>query len=313
MTVSFVASGVGVLTPPAGEPADGDWFDYRKELGPRGYKYLPDASKYLLAATKHALADAGDSLAGVDPEQRGAVVGTNSGASALHGAMDRTVLETDADDISPALAPYFSINLLGGRAAIEHQVTGFNLTLTSPRVAGFEAVQHSIRSARLGRASWLVACSVETALDQPEPGVDNSETGAAVVVLEREDALTRRGGRSYGRFQAWTAFLPPSQADPARAADLVRAAYRTFGQQAGATFPMRAVLDDSAVGSAFASALADVAPDGSVLRRTAGAGCLEPMVQVVHALREPSDRETGGVLVLTAAAEGNVGFALITR
>ena len=307
---AFVASGIGILTPPTGEPAaGGEWFDYRRELGPRGYKYLPAASQYLLAATKRALADSGASLDQVGPERRGAAVGTNSAASALHGDMDRTVLGSDARDLSPALAPFFSINLFGSRLAIEHELKGFNLTLTSLRVAGLEAVQHGLRSARLGRASWLLASAAEAALDETEPGAGTSEAGAVAVVLEPEEAVTARpGSRCYGRCQVWTAFLPPAQADTDLAAGLVRAARRALGLPASARPRVRAVVDDSRVGAALARVLG--VQDQRVPAR---AGCLEPMVQVARALTGAAEAGPDGQLIVTAAAEGNVAFALITR
>ncbi|WP_282961702.1 beta-ketoacyl synthase N-terminal-like domain-containing protein, partial [Streptomyces sparsogenes] len=137
--VNLVVSGVGTVR------AEG--FDFRTALGPRGYKYLPPASQFFLAAAKRALADAGPrSLEAVDPERRAAAVGTNSAAASLHDAMDRTVIETGAAELSPATAPYFSINLFGSRLATEHHLKGFNLTFTSPRVAGLEALQNGGRA-----------------------------------------------------------------------------------------------------------------------------------------------------------------------
>lgn len=306
MTAPFVVSGVGVLTP--GEGAPENWFDHKRELGPRGYKYLPSASQYMLAATKRALADSGPGIEGVELERRAAAVGTNGAASRLHADMDRTVLDGDADDLSPALAPFFSINLFGSRLAIEHGLQAFNLTLTSPRVAGFEAMQHGLRSAMLGRASWLMAGAVEAPVDPAEPGADASETGAVAVVLEPEAAVTARGGRSYGRCRSWTSFLPPAQASPDRAADVLTAAQRAFGLAAGDPVVVHAVLDESPVGVAF-----DAALPASATRVAAGSGCLTPMVQLAAALTEPSGTRAGSLLVVAAAAQGNVACALITR
>jgi 3-oxoacyl-[acyl-carrier-protein] synthase II len=296
MTGSFdlVVSGVGTVRP--------EGFDYRTELGPRGYKYLPPASQYLLAAARRAVADAGDSLASVAEESRAAVVGTNSAASSLHAVMDRTVIETSAQDLSPATAPFFSINLFGSRLATEHALKGFNLTITSPRVAALEALQIGGRCVALGRASWLLVGATEAALDGAEPGARTSETGAVALVLESVDAVAVRGNQPWGRCRVRTAFLPPAAASRDRAAELVYAAFAIFG----ATHPVRAVLDGSPVAEALAMAIAD-ATGTEVDRGKAGAGCLEPLTQVAEALTAPSVR-----LVITAAAEGNVAFALVT-
>ncbi|MDW6062477.1 hypothetical protein SAZ11_36190 [Streptomyces sp. FXJ1.4098] len=126
MTAELIVSGVGTVRP--------EGFDFKTALGRRGYKYLPTASQYFLAAAKRALADIGqdDPLVAVDAERRAAAVGTNSAAASLHDAMDRTVMETGAAELSPVLAPYFSINLFGSRLAMEHELKGFNVTFVSP-------------------------------------------------------------------------------------------------------------------------------------------------------------------------------------
>ncbi|WP_084468027.1 beta-ketoacyl synthase N-terminal-like domain-containing protein [Actinokineospora inagensis] len=290
MTVDLVVTGVGVVDPAAG-------FDYKVELGKRGYKYLPSASQYLLAATKRAVADAGDALATVPEESRAAAVGTNCAASALHAQMDRTVIDADANDLSPATAPYFSINLFGSRLATEHALKGFNLTVTSPRVAGLEAVQAGGRSIALGRAGWLVAGAAEEALDPAEPGADTAETGAVAIVFEPAAAVAARGGRVLGRCVVRTAFLAPTGLTP----DLVAGVIGPVRAWAG-DVPVRAVVDSSPVGEALAAAFG---PDTTVVR--AGAGCLRPMAEVAAVLAA-GER----ALVVTAAAQGNVAFALVT-
>lgn len=290
MSTDLVVTGIGVL-----DPAHG--FDHRTELGPRGYKYLPTATQYLLAATKRAVAAAGDTLERVPEELRAAAVGTNCAASALHAGMDRTVLDGDANDLSPATAPYFSINLFGSRLATEHALKGFNLTVTSPRVAGLEAVQTGGRSVALGRAEWLVAGAAEEALDPAEPGAGGAESGAVALVLEPAAAAVARGGRVLGRCAVRTAFLPPTGLTP----ELVGAVVEPVLAWAGRV-PVRAVVDSSPVARALLAALG---PDAAVV--PAGSGCLRPVAEVAAVLG--GDRAE---LVVTAAAQGNVAFALVT-
>lgn len=292
MSSDLVVSGVGVIDP-------GHGFDYRTELGPRGYKYLPPAAQYLLAAVKRAVAASGDGLTPVPPEARAAAVGTNCAASALHAEMDRTIIDAGADALSPATAPYFSINLFGSRLATEHGLKGFNLTLTTPRAAGLEAVQAGCRSAARGRAHWLVAGATEERVDPKEPGADRAEAGAVALVLEPAAALAARGGRALGRCAVRTAFLPPTGPLEERADALVRPVRAWAGQ-----VPVRAVVDSSPVGTALLGALAGF-PEITVV--PAGAGCLRPLAEAAQALAEGQ-----ATLVATAAAEGNVAFALVT-
>ncbi|KUJ66213.1 3-oxoacyl-ACP synthase [Streptomyces albus subsp. albus] len=296
----LVVTAVGVV--------DAEGFDYRSELGRRGYKYLPTASQYFLAAAKRALAETGqDALEAVDPERRGAAVGTNSSADGLHAQMDATVLETSAEDLSPLTAPYFSINLFGSRLAIEHALKGFNITLTSPRVAGFEALGIGARSLTLDRADWLLAGATEEALPGSVPGAAASEAGAVALVLEPAAAVAARGGRALGRLAVRTGFLPPAAAQGADGAalarELVADALTALGGSLDQGLPVTAVVDDSPVGKAVAAALGEAAE-----RVPAGSGCLAPVLSVAAAL---TGEAAGPRAVVTAAAEGNVGVCLV--
>ncbi|MDT3399149.1 beta-ketoacyl synthase N-terminal-like domain-containing protein [Streptomyces sp. B1866] len=333
---SLVVTGVGVV--------DADGFDFRTALGRRGYKYLPAASQYFLAAAKRALAHAGEgSLTAADPQARGAAVGTNSAAAALHDAMDRTVIGAGAAELSPLTAPYFSVNLFGSRLATEHALKAFNLTFTSPRVAGLEALQTGLRAVAAGRAGWLLAGATEEALPPHEPGAKTSEAGAVALVLEPARAVAARGGLPRGRVAVRTFFLPPREAASARGAEaageLLADALAALGPGGGAYGPydrpgqsgpysqsgpyapsspypprgpfgldgldVTAVLDDSAVGRAVAAALGEGA-------RTvpAGAGCLAPVLRVAGALG-PEGGDGRPRAVVTAAAEGNAAVCLI--
>ncbi|MFC9224547.1 beta-ketoacyl synthase N-terminal-like domain-containing protein [Streptomyces hygroscopicus] len=327
----LVVTGIGTVS------ADG--FDFRTALGRRGYKYLPAASQYFLAAAKGALAQAGPgALEAVGPEERGAAVGTNSAAVALHHTMDRTITATGAEDLSPALAPYFSVNLFGSRLATEHDLKGFNLTFTSPRVAGLEALQAGRRAIAAGRARRLLAGATEEALPEGEPGADRPESGAVALVLEPASAARSRGAVALGRVAVRSFFLPPRVAASAdgswQAAALLRDALAALGHRADRPLTVTAVLDGSPVGEAVAAALAgraptgrapndralagqtlnDRAPDGRPVagrleRVPAGAGALEPVARVAAALAAPAGHPHA---VVTAAAEGNTAVCLVT-
>ncbi|MFI9629741.1 beta-ketoacyl synthase N-terminal-like domain-containing protein [Streptomyces sp. NPDC052042] len=314
-TTRMAVTGVGVVSPRGFGPEAADrpraavpegWFDHRTELGRRGYKYLPTAAQYFLAASNRALA-AGAGFTGVPPQERGAAVGTNSGADALHSAMDATVMKSGAGDLSPATAPFFSINLFGSRMAMEHQLQGFNLTLTSPRVAGLEAVQTGARALRLGRASWLLAGATEEAADPLEPGVSAAESGAVALVLESADRAAARGATVLGHISVRSGYLPPPAAGTDRGRRrLARLLDGLAPEEADATpYGVTAVLDDSAVSGAVAAAL------GPAARHVpAGSGCLEPLLQTAGALA--GGRERRPTAVVTAAAQGGVAVCWIT-
>lgn len=305
--VDPVVTGIGVVTPalldPAGERS-GAWFDHRAQLG-RGYKYLPKASQYLLAATARALADTGTDLTGVPEHHRAVTVGTNNGMSQMYGDFDRTVIESDSTLLSPASVPYFSVNLVGSRVAMEHALKGYSLGVHSPRVAGLEAIEHGGRALRAGRARWLLAGAAESPLDWSEPGSAGSEDGAVALVVEPAAEVSARGGRAHGRVRARGFFLPPPLAagpdGAARAAALLDVAFAGLGVS-GPRPPVRLVGADDAVTEAVAAALGT-----GVTTYPAGVGCLAPVLHVIEALREPSAAQ----LVVGIAAQGNVSVALV--
>jgi 3-oxoacyl-[acyl-carrier-protein] synthase II len=305
MTADLLVTGIGVVTRAALDPLGErtkDWFDHRAELG-RGYKYLPKASQYLLAATARALTDTGAELADVPEHQRAITVGTNNGMSELQGEFDRTVIEGDSTLLSPATVPYFSVNLVGSRVAMEHGLKGFSLGVHSPRVAGLEAVQHGVRALRAERARWLLAGAAESPLDWSEPGAADSEDGAVALVVERAEAVAARGGRAHGRVRVRSFLLPPPVADSPRGREqaerLLAAAVAALGLTRGRP-EVWLVGGDDAVTGAVAGALGE-----TVTRIPAGAGCLGPALLVAGLLREASAEQ----LVIGAAAQGNVSVA----
>lgn len=290
-----VVTGIGVVVPRGSAPGL-PWFDYRSELGRRGYKYFPPACHYLLAAARRAVADAGGPP-DCAPALRSAAVGTNSAGSVWHSEMDRTIVEAGAHELSPMTATFFSINLVAGQLAIEHELTAFTLTFTSPHVAGVEALQLGALSLRPGPARWMLVGATEAALDADEPGAARSEEGSVVLVVEPAGLAAARGARWYGRCGSASGFLPPDEADPGRAGELLA----RLGVRDGAA-PVRAVVDDSSsVGRAVRRALGPRA--GIVAARS---GCLEPMVQVAAGL-------TDGPPVSLCVAASSAGNIVVTR
>ncbi|WP_207933953.1 beta-ketoacyl synthase N-terminal-like domain-containing protein [Actinomadura sp. KC06] len=295
-----VVTGIGVVVPEAGDdPAT--WFDVRTRLGGRGYRYLPPAAQYLVAAARDALAGAGD----VPEDRRGAVLATNNGLTATLDEMDRTVADQGADDLSPARAPFFAINVLGNRLASDHGLKGFALTVTSPRVAGLEAVQSGLRALSAGRCEALLVAAAEDGLPDRAP-----EHGAVALAFEPRAAAEARGARPYGACRVRTMFAPPRLLGDAAGRDRIGAAIRAAAKDLGngATLPAEVVDDGSEVADLACRALADAAGHAAEIRRTpAGNGCLTPMTRLAELLTGPP----GDRLIVAAAGEGNLALARV--
>ncbi|MER5215274.1 beta-ketoacyl synthase N-terminal-like domain-containing protein [Streptomyces sp. NPDC002838] len=293
-TRDIVVTGVAAVVPDRGGPP-GAWFDADAELGPRGHKYLPQGARYLLAAGRRALRSA-TTPEGIPPERRGLVVGTNNGLAPLFRDMDRTVVDTGAERLRPALAPYFAVNVLAGRLAAEQSFKGFSCTLTTSGVAGVEALQTAVRALRLGRADLVVVVAVEDrAVPAPKAG-PSPEEGAVALVLEPRAAAEHRGAPVRGTLRAASTFVPPGADTPDGAlgpavGDLLSAV------QSDPPAPVHPVLDTSARGRAVAALL------GTPARQSAArAGCLAPLLSAA----EPFTARGGQRVVVTATAPGHL-------
>ncbi|MFJ6074776.1 beta-ketoacyl synthase N-terminal-like domain-containing protein [Streptomyces sp. NPDC093065] len=328
-----VVTGVGTVAAPAGTPLDEPWFDYRARLGPRGYKYLPDACQYLLAAAKDALARSGEDLAGAAgaaeaagtaasagdgpaalagfaEERRAAVVGTNSAVAALHADIAEVVQARGINRLSPMLTPFFSVNLVASRLSTEHRIKGFNTTVTSPRVAGIEALHVAARELAAGRGD-LVLAGVTEAFD-PDHGTADAEAGSVVLVLRPPTDALRPGG---ALLRTSLRFVPPAaltrESGRRRADREVREALDALAEAGSAPERIRLVTDGSAVAAAVEATVRDWSAQRVPLSAGAAgvrAGALAPMEVVARDLRTGA---AGPRTVVAVAGEGNVAFASV--
>ena len=188
---------------PGGDGDDDSWFDTTRFVGPRGTKYLTPATRYLLGSARLALDDAGLAEGHYDAEEKGVMIGTNFAVSRVHAQMDAVVLGEGSQSLSPMEAANFSINLAASHVSIKHGLKAFNVSLTSPVVAGLEALILAAHAIRNGRARLVLAGATE---DRPPEEVADllggpPSTGAAcTVVLEQRSRAAGRNARVYAEF-----------------------------------------------------------------------------------------------------------------
>ncbi|MFF0445690.1 beta-ketoacyl synthase N-terminal-like domain-containing protein [Streptomyces sp. NPDC004609] len=338
----LLVTGVGVVTPGGDAPGGGEpapsgepWFDHRARLGPRGYKYLPAAAQYALAAVRGAVADGGRP-GRVAAERRGLVLATNGGLAKVFDAMDATIVERGAEAISPALAPYFAVNVLGNRLAAELELKGFALTVTAERTAALDALSVGARALANGRCGSLVLAATEDAL----PGGRAGEQGAVALTLEPgarasgepgdpgapdepgEPGAPRQHGesghhgdaegpraRAQAVVRARSVFVPPGALETRRGRARADALLAGLLEGLGGPLTVRAQLDASAVSGAVRSAVSAV--HGGVPEPAAGerhTGCLRPAVELARAVTEHG----GDSLVVTATGAGHIALVHVT-
>lgn len=314
-TGELAVAGLGIMAPgisgpdgalvPAGE-ATLDWFQAAVALPGRGYRRLPDACKYLLAAARLAIADAGNRLSETERDRRAAVVATNNAGAALLEELDYTIIFKEAAEMPPSTTPYMIMSLFASRLSVEHDITGFNLTVNTPVTAGLEAIQIASRAVAAGRASTVLVAAVEEALSPSQLPSGGSQAGAAVLYCEPAPTGVAR----YGTCRARSTFLDPANADPGTAAAVFAS---LLGDSDNPPSRIDAILDDSAVGVAAARWLDQLAGECEVVLvpTSAQTGCLAPVQRVVGLFAQ-EHAASARPAVLAASAQGTIALAELT-
>lgn len=277
-----VAAWHAVLRPAAAAP---DWFDPEAHLGRRGHRYFSEGTRRWLAACLPLLAS-GAVQAG-EPGL-GMAVGSHGAGDHTLQELHRTLATEGVDGLSPMLAPGFCNNTVAGQGAIRLQARRFNATLTTPGVAGLDALVLAARELRAGRCEAALAGAVE----EPAP-VPAWCDGALAVVLRAGHGCDGFDLRATGQ-----AFLPPG-AGPAQARRAVASLERQHGMPTlaplaallgapGAEPAARLQLLLQALGVANPAALTTLAP---------GHGALEPL----HALLQWLQARPGGTWLFLSA------------
>lgn len=221
-----VLTGCGLVCPETeGGDGDGAWFDPVRHLGARGWRYLTPATRYVLAAAQLAMTDARFDPGTMADDDVGVVIGTNFAAAPVVGRFDEVVATGGADDLSPAEAPNFSVNIPASQISMRHGLRAFNLSLTNPIVAGLEAVLTLRTALGWGRARAGIAGGTE---DRPDGGAaqavgaPSASEGACCVILERAADARERGAPAGPEVaDGFSVFLGKAVDDPGLLADAV--------------------------------------------------------------------------------------------
>ena len=251
-------------------------FDPREQLGDGNPRPLDRTAHLTVAAARRALAAAGLLEPAGPAPGLGLVLGTMFGSVRTIAEFDRRALTAGPLYAKPMDFANSVINAAAGQTAIWYRLTGVNATLSGGPVAGAAALAYAADLVRDGRTGTLLAggadeLAFESFLGFERAGLLASENGAggmprpydrrrsgfvpaegaALLVLEEEDAARARGAR----ISAWllghgNAFDPSRGRDPERAT-------------AAAARSMRLALADAGVGPGEIGAVS-AAGSGSV-------------------------------------------------
>jgi 3-oxoacyl-[acyl-carrier-protein] synthase II len=298
MIAELVVTGIGTVgSGTAGPGTDNGtpWFDVHKELGRRGYRYLPPVAHYLLAAARKAFADSG----GVDhcpAERRGAAIGTSWALRPLFDELDETIVNGHSDELSPATAPFFAVNAVAGRLSSEHELRAFSLTLTSPAIAGLEAVEAGARAMRAGRCDLLLTAATEH--------VPGAEQGAVAMTMETRTRAEQRGAVIHGSCHVASVFAPSELVGSRAVRQEVSGLLTRLGLGRGIRTHL--FTTDSPVAADVLGEILDVATVSP-----ASDSCLMPARLIADTLTTPAGGEPA-VGVAVATASGHLALARVT-
>jgi len=309
-------------------------FTTEPELPKSKARRLDRGSQYAMVAARQCLADAGYAMKGRE-ERTGILFGTGSAGAGPLTEFERQMVESP-ESASPFLFPNTVSNAPASQAAIELGIKGPNVTITQKDPAPLNALFYGRMLVADGRAdALLVGAADEWNLDYhlayervratrtaTRPGFVLGE-GAAVILVEDEDAARARGARIAARVASvvsWGAPVSPQRrrADPATLAGVVRAALEEAGAAPGDVGLVHLSRNgvpatDSAEDAALASVFGPEPPRAVSIKDALGENPAIAAVQLAlaaDALRaEPT---LGAVLVNAFGAGGNFLAAVLT-
>lgn len=177
-----------------------------------------------LAASQLALADSGLALAGEDPKRIGCVIGSGLGGLLFHEDQIEMALEKGLNRLSPHCVPRIAPNAVSGHIAIEFNLRGPNMTISSACASGTIALGEAFRKIAAGDMDLAFAGGAEAPLtrftfgaycslralstrndapqeasrpfDRDRDGMVLGE-GAAILILEELSHALQRGASIY--------------------------------------------------------------------------------------------------------------------
>ncbi len=231
-------SGVGRITrfDPAGLPVQiaGEVrdFDPTQFMEKKEARRNDSFTHFAMAAAEMAVRDSGLSLAALQGEQTGVILGTGMGGMMTMEETAKAFAIDGIKKVSPFFVPRLISNMAPAQIAMRFGAKGVNFVTTSACSSGTQGVGESARQIRFGYQDIMLAGGTESGVtplsvagfavmralstrnDEPQrasrpferdrDGFVLSE-GAAILVLETLDAARARGARIYAEIAGYAA------------------------------------------------------------------------------------------------------------
>lgn len=188
--------------------------------------------QFALAASELAIQDSQLNLKQVDAERASVYISSGIGGLETLAVQHEVLLNKGPAKVSPFLVPMMIGNMAAGQVAIRYGFTGAANNIVSACASGGQAIGEALRSLQRGEADVILAGGTEASVnpialagfcalralstrnDDPQTASRPFDLerdgfvmgeGAAVLVLETEEHLVRRGGTAYAELVGYAA------------------------------------------------------------------------------------------------------------
>lgn len=200
-------------------------FDPKALFGHREARRMDRVTQFAMYATQKALDDAGLKMENEDPYEVGCLIGSGIGGIETTLEQAKLAWEKGFRSVSPLLIPMMLPDSPTGRVAIEYNLRGPNMAISTACATGNNAIGEATEMIRRGAADVMIAGSTEAAIvplaiagfnnmtalskrnddpagasrpfDKDRDGFVIAE-GSGILVLEALDHAKARGARILG-------------------------------------------------------------------------------------------------------------------
>ncbi len=204
----------------------GEITDFKPEeiLGSKGLRNLDRTTLLALCAAKLCLDDAKFQVTEENTDNVGVVLGSTMGSVRSISEFDKEFIRGGLRAVNPGLFPNTVINSPASQISIWFKIKGFNSTLSSGFTSSLDALEYARNFLLIGRAKAVLVGGAEELCEQMFKGcyklgflagskIDQEELcapfdsrrngavvgeGAAVFLMETQEAAQKRGSKIYG-------------------------------------------------------------------------------------------------------------------
>ncbi len=139
-------------------------FDPRERFGHREARRMDRVTQLAMVAVGEAIRDSGLDIAHEDPYEVGCLVGSGVGGLETLIEQARVALEKGYRSVSPFLVPMMLTDSPAGRVAIEFNLRGPNMSISTACATGNNAIGEAAEIIRRGGAEIMIAGSTEASI-----------------------------------------------------------------------------------------------------------------------------------------------------